>query len=246
MRLSQAWIVARHDMSVFAQRRGVILGLILFPIAVGVGFPLLVGHYILPHAKGANADLWLPPLLDAFSFWFVIGSVSLPTSIASYSLVGEKVSKSLEPLLATPTTDGEILLGKGLAAWLPTLGAMWAGSILFQGLMDVETRGALGYLYYPNSEMLVIISLAMPLAALLAIEGSVVISSQVTDVRSAQQYAGLIFLPFIFLYVAAEVVLTLNVTTLLYVAGALALGDVVLFYASLRTFHRDEILTRWK
>jgi ABC-2 type transport system permease protein len=246
MRLSQAWIVTRHDMSLFRKKRGVFFGLVLFPIAVGIGFPLLVGQYILPHGGAATANLWLPSLIDAFSFWFVIGGATLPTSIASYSIVGEKVSKSLEPLLATPTTDGEILLGKGLAALLPTLGAMWTGSILFQVLMDVETRGALGYLYYPNAAIVVIMFVVMPLAALLAIEASVVISSQVTDVRSAQQYSGLIFLPFIFLYIAAEISLTLNATNLLKIAGGLSVVDLALFYTSLRTFHRDEILTRWK
>ena len=247
MRLSQAWIVARHDMGLFRQKRGILLGLIVFPIAVGVGFPLLVGQYILPRSMGAgDANLWLPSLIDAFSFWFVIGSATIPTSIASYSIVGEKVSKSLEPLLSTPTTDGEILLGKGLAAWLPTLGAMWTGSLLFQGFMDLETHAALGYLYYPNAAMLVIELVAMPLAALLAIQASVVISSQVTDVRSAQQYAGLIFIPFIFLYIASEVAITLDATNLLYISAGLAVADGALFVTCLRTFHRDEILTRWK
>ncbi len=36
--------------------------------------------------------------MNAFSFWFVIGAAFLPVTIASYSLVGEKVQKSLEPL----------------------------------------------------------------------------------------------------------------------------------------------------
>ena len=34
---------------------------------------------------------------------------ALPANLASYSMVGEKVERSLEPLLATPASDGEIL-----------------------------------------------------------------------------------------------------------------------------------------
>jgi ABC-2 type transport system permease protein len=245
MRLSQAWTVARHDLGVLRERRGILVGLIAFPIAVGIGFPLLVGHVIIPR-EGRGASSVLPSLIDAFSLWFVIGAASLPTSIASYSIVGEKVSKSLEPLLATPTTDGEILLGKGLAALVPTLGAMWAGSAVFQVLMDLETRGPLGYLYYPNWQMAVVVLVAMPLAALLAIEASVVISSRVSDIRSAQQHAGVIFLPFIFLYIAAEVAFPLETTNMLYVSAGLAAVAVALFFASLKTFRRDDILTRWK
>ena len=244
MRLSQAWIVARHDMGLFRQKWGVLVGLVGFPLAVGFGFPGLVWYLLsqgTPHPL-----LWLPRLIDAFAFWFVMGAAMIPTSIASYSIVGEKVSKSLEPLLATPTTDGEILLGKGLAALVPTLAGMWTGSIVFQAMVDLETRGAFGYLYYPNWTMSVLLLVAMPLSALLAIEASVLISSRVTDVRSSQQYSGLIFLPYIFLYVAAEVKLTLDAETLLYISGLIAAADIVLFFASTQAFRRDEILTRWK
>jgi ABC-2 type transport system permease protein len=244
VRFSQAWIVARHDMHLFRQKRGILVGIVAYPLGVGIGFPLLVALIL---AKGhADASAWLPTYLDAFSFWFVIGAASLPTTIAAYSIVGEKVSKSLEPLLATPTTDGEILVGKGLAAFLPTAIGTWSGALLFQVLIDLETRGVLGYLYYPNWEMVVSLFVLMPLAALLAIEASVVISSRVTDVRSAQQYSGIIILPLILVYVASEVVLTLNVSTLLLLGAALAVVVLALYATSVRTFHREEILTRWK
>jgi len=245
MRLSQAWIVARHDMRMFRQKRGILAGLIALPLGVGLGFPLLVAYVLIP-SVGSGADAVLPGFIDAFSFWFVIGAASLPTSIASYSIVGEKISKSLEPLLSTPTTDGEILLGKSLAAFLPTILAVWGGSVLFQVLMDLVTRSALGYWYFPNWAMAVMLFVTMPLAALLAIEACVVISARVTDVRSAQQYAGVIFLPFIILYVAAEVKLTLDATNLLYISAALAVIVGVLYAVSTRSFRREEILTRWK
>jgi len=244
VRLSQAWVVARHDMHLLRQKRGILAGLIALPLGVGFGFPALVG--LILSSNSTDASAWLPMYLDAFSFWFVIGAASLPTTIAAYSIVGEKVSKSLEPLLATPTTDGEILVGKGLAAFVPTVTAMWAGSIPFQILIDLETRGPLGYLYYPNWSMAISLFLLMPTVALLAIEASVVISSHVTDVRSAQQYASVIFVPLIFVYVASEVALSLDVTTLLVLTGAFALLVVALYFVSTRTFHREEILTRWK
>jgi ABC-2 type transport system permease protein len=201
--------------------------------------------YILP--KGTiDPSAWLRGLIDAFSFWFVIGAATIPTTIASYSIIGEKVSKSLEPLLSTSTTDGKILVGKGLATLIPTVFGMGARSVLFQVFMDLETRGVLGYLYFPNWAMAFILFVLMPLAAVLAIEASVVISSHVTDIRSAQQYAGLIFLLLIFLYIAAEIVLTLNAVTLLYIAAGFAVVVLALFVASIRTSHREEIRTRWK
>jgi ABC-type Na+ efflux pump permease subunit len=219
--------------------------LIGLPLGVGIGFPLLVS-YIIATNGGSSFATYLPQLINAFSFWFIIGAGALPTTIAAYGIVGEKVEKSLEPLLSTPTTDGEILLGKTLAALVPTILAIWAGSVLFQGLIDWASRGALGYLYYPNWEMSVILFLLAPLVCLYAIEFCVLVSARVTDVRSAQQFAGITFAPLIFVYVAGEIGFSLDTTNLLYISGIFVVLDLALFLVSRRTFHREEILTRWK
>lgn len=245
MRLSQAWIVARHDMRLLRQRRGILIGLIAFPLGVGLGFPAIVEFLLLPRG-GPDPGSWAPMFIDAFAFWFVIGAASIPTSIASYSIIGEKVSKSLEPLLSTPTTDGEILLGKALAALLPTLLAGWVGALVFQVAIDLETVGPFGYLFYPNWQMAVELFVAMPIVALMAIEASVVISSRVADIRTAQQYAGLIFVPMIFIYVASEIILPLNALNLVYVSGGFGLVALLLYWVSLKAFRREEILTRWR
>jgi ABC-2 type transport system permease protein len=243
VRFSQAWIVARHDMRIIGRKRGILAGLIGLPVGVGVGFPALVA--LLLSRGGPDPASWLPTYIEAFSFWFIIGAASLPNTIAAYSIVGEKVSKSLEPLLSTPTTDGEILVGKGLAAFIPTMLAIAAGAVIFQVFIDLETVGPFGYLFFPNWTMAVEMVVLAPLAALLAIEASVIVSSHVTDIRSAQQYAGVIFLPLIIVYVASEIY-GLDTTTLFYMAGAFGLVVLVLYFASIRTFHREEILTRWK
>ncbi len=168
MRLSQAWIVASHDLTLFRHRRGLFYGLIVFPLAVAVGFPF-VTQYIL---RRAGSEPFPPALLggliDSFSFFFIIAAASLPAAIAAYSIVGEKIEKSLEPLLSTPTTDGEILFGKALAAFLPTIAAIWAGSAIFMVLMDRVTEPTLGHLYYPNWGIAVILlALAPPRLPLL-------------------------------------------------------------------------------
>ena len=43
-------------------------------------------------------------------------------AFAGYSLIGEKQGRTLEPLLATPITTPELLIGKGLGALLPSFG----------------------------------------------------------------------------------------------------------------------------
>ena len=172
----------------------------------------------------------------------------VPTAIASYTIVGEKVEKTLEPLLAAPVTDGEILLGKGISAFLPAILAIFGGSVLFMVLADLATFNAFGYYYFPNVNTALTMFLMVPLATLMSVEWNVVVSGRVTDVRIAQQLGGLIVLPFALIYVLGEInVIPLNVTNnLLIISGILALIDVALFSLARETFQREEILTKWK
>jgi ABC-type Na+ efflux pump permease subunit len=149
-------------------------------------------------------------------------------------------------MLATPMTDGDILLGKTLSALLIPVGALYAGSILFMTLMDIFTHNLLGYYYYPNWHIGAIL-LAMPLAALLSVEVNVVISSRMTDVRSAQQTGALLMLPYVGLFLASELgFFTLDDTNLVVLAGVVAAISVAMFFLAKATFRREEILTRWK
>ena len=162
--------------------------------------------------------------------------------------VGEKIERSLESLLATPTTDSEILAGKGLAAFLPPLGAILAGAIIFMGLMDVVTRGTLGYTMFPNGNASVVVFVLVPLAVLMSIEWNVIVSSRVSDVRIAQQIGMLLALPFVGIYASGELgLLALGVVrNLLIIAGILLAVDAVLLFVARATFERERILTKWR
>ncbi len=187
-------------------------------------------------------------LLPAFLFFFVILAAYLPTPIASYTIVGEKVERSLEPLLATPTTDGEILLGKGIAAFVPPLVAVWGGATVFMILMDLATHSTLGYYYFPNWSAAALLFTLVPLAALLSVQVNVIVSSRISDVRTGQQIGALTVLPLAGLYVAGELnVINLgSTTTFLIIVAAFLVLDVLLFFVSRATFRREEILTKWK
>jgi len=189
----------------------------------------------------------LPTLLNSFSFFLVIGAAFVPLGIASYSIVGEKVEKSLEPLLATPLTDGEILLGKSISAIVPTLVAMYAAAAVFMVGMDEVAFSKLGYYYFPNWTIATLLLILMPVAVVLSVEFSVIVSSRVNDVRSASSFGILMFFPFLAIYLASEIgIITLDVNNLLIISGILLAVDVILFFVSTATFRREEILTKWK
>lgn len=247
MRLSKSWIIAAKDFKTFRKKGNVIYSIVAVPMIVGVLLPLVIGYTSQRSGKPMPAAELLV-LLPAFMFFYVMIAAYLPTPIASYTLVGEKVEKSLEPLLATPTTDSEILLGKGVAAFLPPVAAVLGGGTIFMVLMDLVTRSKLGYYYFPNWNAGIALFILAPLAMLMSIQMNVIVSSRISDVRSGQQFGTLTILPFAGIYVAGELnIVNLGDTNnLLYVAVALAVASVVLFFISTATFRREEILTKWK
>lgn len=247
MRISQAWIVATKDFATFRKKRNIIYTIFILPSMISILLPGVL-WYIQNRGKAPVPAAELVVLMPAFAFFYLIIAGVTPTTIASYSLVGEKVEKSLEPLLATPTTDSEVLLGKGIAAIIPPLAAVLAGSAVYMGLADAVTAGALGYYYFPNWNTALVLFLMVPLAIVMSVEWNVLVSSRVSDVRIAQQLGALAILPYAGVYVAGEINLVPlgDTNTLLAITAVIAFAVLVLLYVVRATFQREAILTRWK
>jgi ABC-2 type transport system permease protein len=243
MRLSKAWTVASKDFKIYTKRKSILYSIIYFEVAVSIGIPFIV-RFIAGKPGGAA---FIPTFINAFSFLYVIGAALFPVGIASYSLVGGKVQKSLEPLLATPTTDEEILAGKSIAAFLPAICANYIGALIFTVLVDLFAYSTLNYLYLPDWDFAITLFLLAPLACLLGVGYNILVSSRVNDVRTAQHLGTLILLPFGAIYLLSELqVLTLTMDNLLIMAAVLVVIDAIVFYLVNAAFQREEILTKWK
>jgi ABC-2 type transport system permease protein len=198
---------------------------------------------------GGESD-WVGTLLiliNVLMLMFMLIPAVLPTIIASYTLVGEKINKSLEPLLATPTTDLELLGGKALSIFVPTILASWLSFVPFVVLVDLITRPALGYYILPNLLWVVAIFVMVPLIAMLSILANVIVSSRVSDVRSAQQLGSLVILPVILFFVLILTQSAATSASLMAIFAVLMVGvDALVLFIALRVFRREEILIRWK
>ena len=250
MRLWKSWIVTSKDLAVFKKNRYVLYSLIALPVIIGVLMPVIyvfaLGAQV---SKLSQAQLLVgaDQIANLVSTLLVFIPAVLPSIIASYSFVGEKIERSLEPLLATPTTDSELLLGKSLAAFIPCIGVTYLAAAISLVILDVWSFTTLGFLMLPNAYWVVIMGLLAPLACVMSVEANVIVSSRVNDIRAAQQIGGLVVLPLIFLVVfAISGAADTNILLGLAVAAALAITDVVLFFVAKATFQREEILTKWK
>ena len=237
------WSVASKDIETYKQKKSIIYSTLTLPLILSVLFSIVVKNQIVP-PSGIPSTYQLG--LQSLTYFFVILSALLPSSIAAYSIVGEKVEKSLEPLLATPMTDGEILLGKSISAFVLPIISTWVGASIFMAVTDYLTYNGLNYYYFPNWNAGIMLLLLAPLAALFSIQLVVIIASRVSDVRSANQLGLLLLIPFALVYIAGVTgVITFDISTLLLFSLILIIADVALFFLSKSTFNREEILTKW-
>ena len=248
MRLSQAWIITAKDFSTFTKKSNILYSTFGLPVIVAILLPLVIDFTERRHGTSGSMRYVFDSILPAFTFiWMILGGI-IPATIASYTIVGEKIERSLEALLATPTTDSEILVGKGLAAFLPPLASVLAGAIIFMALTDAVTRGTLGHNIFPNADAVVVVFVLVPLAVLMSVEWNVIVSSRVSDVRIAQQVGMLLMLPFLGIYVSGELgLISLGIVrNLLIIAAVLFVVDAVLLVLARATFQRERILTKWR
>jgi ABC-2 type transport system permease protein len=250
MRWRKAWIVTQKDLSVLRTNRYVLYSLLALPIVMGVVLPIIYTFSLQAAVSQIPHDQFVAQagtIGDLISSFLIFIPAILPSILASYSFVGEKVERSLEPLLATPTTDGELLMGKSIASFLPCMGATYIAAAISLVIVDVWSLGQLGLLLLPTSYWVIALGLVSPLACILSVEANVIVSARVNDIRAAQQVGGLVVLPLIFLVlIAVTGVAGDNILLGLGVCMALAVADAGLFYLAKATFQREEILTKWK
>lgn len=247
MDLQNVMSVASKDFESYKRKRSVIAYTFGLPLVLSVAFTLVVQNDIVPSLQSGTSIDSLSLGLEGLIYFFVIFAAVLPTSIAAYSIVGEKVEKSLEPMLATPLSDNEILLGKTIASLVPPVLTTWLGASIFMAASDYLLRSTISYYYFPNWNAGLMLFVLAPLAALFGVEIAVIASSRIGDVRGANQLGGLVWIPFmtIFIY-AAEGNFQFSVSNLLIISGILAFLELALFFIATSTFRREQILTKWK
>jgi ABC-2 type transport system permease protein len=236
---------------------------IIIPFALTVGLPAAQGSQfyddpnltrvakILQERSPEMANMDKASLFQVYIFrQFLFFLLLIPTmssmAIATYSIIGEKQNRSLEPLLATPITVTELLLGKSLAAAGPAILVSWIAAGLYSaGILWLGGRRV--FLQVINPMGLAIIFIIAPLVAVLGLSLGVVTSSRSNDPRSAQQIGVLVVLPIIGLIAGqASGIFFLTLPSVLVMAVGLGLIDATILMIGIILFQRETILTRWK
>ena len=166
--------------------------------------------------------------------------------LCTFSIVEEKQTRTLEPLLATPVRTWELLLAKALAGTIPAMGmALVSAGFALLGVVIMGSGSLLVFLLTPY--WLVSLLLVTPLVTFLSFLLGIIGSSRATDPRSAQVWVLPMVLPLL-AWVAVQVLgyIPLTMSALLVAALILAAAVGFLLWAAVLLFRRESILVHWR
>jgi ABC-type transport system involved in multi-copper enzyme maturation permease subunit len=126
---------------------------------------------------------------------YMLGIPALvPAAVAAYAVVGERQQGTLEPVLTTPVRREEFLLGKVLAALVPSVAIAYAVYALFLACVGLFAQPAVASALIRGPDLLAQL-LFTPLLAAWSIWVGIAISARASDFRVAQQLGTLASLP---------------------------------------------------
>jgi ABC-2 type transport system permease protein len=260
--MKKALIILQKEWLELLKERSLLLGMLLPPLLLSL-LPVLITYAVgqtpdedTSELGAVLADPTLAGLSELelgqavvgkqFGLLLLMTPLIVPSIIASYSIVGEKTRRTLEPLLAAPIHAWELLLGKCLAAVLPAVLVTWFSAALFvAGLSLVAISPRVTAAVITPGWLVTILLCSAPLA-LIMVAACVAISARVNDPRTAQQIAAVAVVPFLGLFFGQLVgVVVLSTAFAVGMAAILSVLAALGVWASVGIFQRETILTRW-
>ena len=230
--------VFRKELREYRRNGAIVATMAIFPVVIIIQ-PLIA---ILVVSSKASALLaHEEPLLYLLAIPALV-----PATLASYSVVGERQQGTLEPVLTTPIRREEFLLGKALAAFVPSVVIAYGVFALFVALVELFSQPGVASAVVQGPQLLAQLVFT-PLLTAWSIWIGIGISTRTNDVRTAQQLSALASLPTVAVtsLIAYKVIHpTLGVTVGL--AVALVVLDRLGWRLTSASFDRERLITSTK
>ena len=231
--------VVRKELRDYRRKRAIVVTMAVLPILFLVE-PVVTIFIVRPTLSGASlsTSLVLPML-----YLLLIPTV-MPSTLAAYTVAGEREQGTLEPLLTTPIRQQEFIVGKAAAVLLPTMVASYAVFGLFLAAVALFAQPAVATAFFHEGAVLLALFLLAPLLAGWAIVVGMAISVRASEVRVAQQLATLAsFPPIAVIILLAVGVLHPTFALALELAAALLVLDLVALRLISGMFDRERLVT---
>jgi ABC-type Na+ efflux pump permease subunit len=236
---SRVGAVIRKELRDYRRKRAIVVSMAVLPIIFLVEPVLTV--FLLPSATTNSAlrqSLILPVL-----YLLLIPTV-MPSTLAAYTVAGEREQGTLEPLLTTPIRQQEFIVGKGAAVLIPTMVLSYAVFGLFLAAVALFAHPTVATAFFNQGAVLLALFLLAPLMAGWAIVVGMGVSVRATEVRVAQQLATLASLPPLGVIILLAVgVIHPTLAVALEFAGALLVLDALALRLIAGMFDRERLVT---
>ncbi|MVT12795.1 MAG: ABC transporter permease subunit [Euryarchaeota archaeon] len=220
--------------------------LFIMLIVIYFTYNSLIAQGSIQNAASAAKNLEIFSYIStSYLIFFGIIPLSLASTISSYSIVGEKTQRTIEPILATPVEDSELFIGKMLAPFVPTIIITYIVLGFYTLFVDYLSL-RLGGIVFPNYAWYSIVILFIPFSTILMILLTLVFSSRAMDPRSAQQFSSIILIPLLIIFILGIVIYTLTSLLIVIMSIIVILSDIVVYKFALKIFNREIIVSRWK
>ncbi|HLK01793.1 MAG TPA: ABC transporter permease subunit [Streptosporangiaceae bacterium] len=183
--------------------------------------------------KGIDRSLFLPLMVP----------VLVPAMMSAYAVVGEREQGTLEPVLTTPVSRAELLIGKAAAIFIPAAALSYLIFGVFVAITQFAASPAVAAAVR-HAPQLPATLIFIPLLAAWGIWAGLAISARVSDTRVAQQLSTLASLP----AAAVAALMSFQVigptfTLAAALAGGLLAVDCAACFAVARLFDRERLIT---
>jgi ABC-type transport system involved in multi-copper enzyme maturation permease subunit len=230
--------VIRKELAEFRRNRLIVASAAMLPVIFLVG-PTAEILTIKASALSTTLD----KRVDYALFLPLMVSVLVPAMMSAYSVVGEREQGTLEPVLTTPVTRAELIIGKAAAIFMPAiaLGYLIFGVFLAITQLAAASPVAAAVRHAPQLPAALVF---IPLLSAWAIWVGLAISTMVTDTRVAQQLTVLGSLP----PVAVAALMSFQVISPTFdliaaLAGGLLAVDCAACLVVARLFDRERLIT---
>ena len=230
--------VTKKEVREFRRNRFVIGTMAVVPLVFLVT-PMVTLFRIPASANGADVR----GAVGSLSLLMLIIPLVIPPVIAAYSVVGERTQGTLEPVLSAPVTASELLLGRAVAAFVPSVAISYVVYFIAAISIRIGASHLVSSVVWHAPQLLAQI-LFTPLLATWSIWVGIGISTRASDVRVAQQLATLAGLPLLgFTSLISFQVITPSVPLAIGLALALLAADLVAWRVVSRLFDRERLVT---
>jgi ABC-type Na+ efflux pump permease subunit len=232
--------VARKELTEYRRNRLIVVTMGVFP-AIFLVLPSIQVTLAKVNEVGAANPL-VDKRVGLSMLYLMMVPVLVPSTVSGYSIVGERDQGTLEPLLATPVSRAELILGKAAAIFIPAVTIAYVMFGIFVAIVQFGANPGVASAVYHSPQLWAELAFA-PLLCGWSIWIGLAISTKVSDTRVAQQLTLLGSLPPLALVALFSLqVIDSTLTIALLLGGLLLVIDSVSWIFVAQLFDRDRLV----